>query len=145
MLYQFKENVDYIMYFVDVFGQFDWNFMEYFNVIVGLRFDYFFELNVCYFLLYLGLMYKIGNCLLRGFYVQGFCLFILKEMYMNFYMVNIMMIYGNLDLELEISYNFLFFGEYIKNCYNFMLIGYYNLVYDCIEYIFFRDIDGMIV
>lgn len=132
------------MHSADAFGQFDWNPTEHFNVIAGLRFDYFSESNVRHFSPHLGLMYKIGNCSLRGSYAQGFRSPTLKEMHMNFYMANTMMIYGNPDLEPETSHNFSLSGEYTKNRYNFTLTGYYNLVHDRIEYTSFRDTDGMI-
>ncbi len=54
------------MHSADAFGQFDWNPTEHFNVIAGLRFDYFSESNVRHFSPHLGLMYKIGNCSLRA-------------------------------------------------------------------------------
>mgnify|MGYP002508760352 CR=1 FL=1 len=84
---------------IDAFGQFDWNPTERLNVIAGLRFDYFSDSNVRHLSPHLGMMYKIGNCSLRGSYSQGFRSPTLKEMYMVFNMANMMMIYGNPDLK----------------------------------------------
>ena len=53
---------------------------------------------------------------------QGFRSPTLKEMHMNFYMANTMMIYGNPDLEPETSHNFSLSGEYTKNRYNFVYV-----------------------
>lgn len=72
MFYQFVNNGSKYQYIVDGFVQFDWNLMKYFNVIIGLCFDYYLDFDINYFFFKLGLMYKIGNCLLRGFYVGGF-------------------------------------------------------------------------
>ena len=98
MSYQFTDNANYIMHTADAFGQFDWNPTERLNVIAGLRFDYFSDSNVRHLSPHLGMMYKIGNCSLRGSYSQGFRSPTLKEMYMVFNMANMMMIYGNPDL-----------------------------------------------
>ena len=80
------------MHSADAFGQFDWNPTEHFNVISGVRFDYFSQSNVRHISPHIGLMYKIANCSLRGSYSQGFRSPTLKEMYMNFDMANAMMV-----------------------------------------------------
>lgn len=102
------------MHTADAFGQFDWNPTERLNVIAGLRFDYFSDSNVRHLSPHLGMMYKIGNCSLRGSYSQGFRSPTLKEMYMVFNMANMMMIYGNPDLKSETSHNFSLSAEYTK-------------------------------
>lgn len=140
--YQFTNNGSYTMHSADAFGQFDWNPTEHFNVISGVRFDYFSQSNVRHISPHIGLMYKIANCSLRGSYSQGFRSPTLKEMYMNFDMANAMMIYGNPDLKSETSHNFSLSAEYTKNRYNFTVSGYYNLVNDRIDLTSFRDTDG---
>ena len=60
------------MHSADAFGQFDWNPTEHFNVISGVRFDYFSQSNVRHISPHIGLMYKIANCSLRSSYSQGF-------------------------------------------------------------------------
>ncbi len=114
MSYQFTDNADHTMHTADAFGQFDWNPTERLNVIAGLRFDYFSDSNVRHLSPHLGMMYKIGNCSLRGSYSQGFRSPTLKEMYMVFNMANMMMIYGNPDLKSETSHNFSVSAEYTK-------------------------------
>ena len=92
MSYQFANNGSKHQYTVDGFAQFDWNPTKYFNVITGLRFDYYSDSDINHFSPKLGLMYKIGNCSLRGSYAGGFRAPTLKEMYMNFDMASIFMI-----------------------------------------------------
>lgn len=70
--YQFTNNGSYTMHSADAFGQFDWNPTEHFNVISGVRFDYFSQSNVRHISPHIGLMYKIANCSLRSSYSQGF-------------------------------------------------------------------------
>jgi outer membrane receptor for ferrienterochelin and colicins len=73
-------------------------------------------------------MYKLGNCSLRGSYAGGFRAPTLKEMYMNFYMGNIFMIYGNPDLKPESSHNFSLSAEYMKGNHNPTVTGFYNII-----------------
>lgn len=140
--YQFANNGSYTMHSADAFAQFDWNPTEHFNVIGGLRYDYFSESDVQRLSPHLGLMYKISKCSLRASYSQGFRSPTLKEMYMNFDMANAMMIYGNPDLKSETSHNFSLSAEYTKSRYNFSATGYYNLVNNRIDLASFRDADG---
>lgn len=128
MSYQFADGGSYVQHTADAFAQFDWNPHKRFNLIAGLRFDYFSEAKLSHLSPKLGLMYKLGNCSLRGSYAGGFRAPTLKEMYMNFYMGNIFMIYGNPELKAESSHNFSLSAEYTKNLYNFTVTGFYNIV-----------------
>lgn len=128
MSYQFADNGSKYQYTVDGFAQFDWNLTKYFNVIAGLRFDYYSDSDINHFSPKLGLMYKVGNCSLRGAYAGGFRAPTLKEMYMSFDMASIFMIYGNPDLKPETSHNFSLSAEYIKGRYNLTVTGFYNMV-----------------
>ncbi|MDE5677965.1 TonB-dependent receptor [Phocaeicola sp.] len=128
MSYQFADNGSKYQYIVDGFAQFDWNLTKYFNVIAGLRFDYYSDSDINHFSPKLGLMYKVGNCSLRGAYAGGFRAPTLKEMYMSFDMASIFMIYGNPDLKPETSHNFSLSAEYIKGRYNLTVTGFYNMV-----------------
>ncbi len=128
MSYQFTDGGSYTQHTADAFAQFDWNPSEHFNVIAGLRFDWFSEAALSHLSPKLGLMYKVGNCSLRGSYAGGFRAPTLKEMYMNFYMGNIFMIYGNPDLKAESSHNFSLSAEYLKGRHNLTLTGFYNIV-----------------
>ena len=128
MSYQFTDGGSYIQHTADAFAQFDWNPHKKFNLIVGLRFDYFSEAKLSHLSPKLGLMYKLGNCSLRGSYAGGFRAPTLKEMYMNFYMGNIFMIYGNPDLKPESSHNLSLSAEYMKGNHNLTVTGFYNIV-----------------
>ena len=128
MSYQFEGNGSHTQHTTDAFAQFDWNPHRRFNLIAGLRFDYFSDARLSHLSPKIGVMYKVENCSLRGSYSGGFRAPTLKEMYMNFYMGNIFMIYGNPDLKAESSHNFLLSAEYLKSRHSFTLTGFYNLV-----------------
>lgn len=144
MSYQFADNGDKHQSTLDGFAQFDWNPLESLNVIAGLRFDYYSDADVHHLSPKLGLMYKIGNCSLRGSYAGGFRAPTLKEMYMNFDMSSIFMIYGNPDLKSETSHNFSLSAEYIKGRYNLTVTGFYNRVNDRITTAWSNALKGML-
>lgn len=144
MSYQFKDNGSYRQYVADVFAQFDWTPVDRFNVITGLRYDYFSENDISRISPKVGLMYKVGNCSLRGSYSAGFRAPTLKEMYMVFDMASVFMIYGNPDLKSETSHNFSISTEYTNNYYNFSLTGYYNLVDNRITTAWSQELKGML-
>lgn len=144
MSYQFADNGDKHQSTLDGFAQFDWNPLESLNVIAGLRFDYYSDADVHHLSPKLGLMYKIGNCSLRGSYAGGFRAPTLKEMYMNFDMSSIFMIYGNPDLKSETSHNFSLSAEYIKGRYNLTVTGFYNWVNDRITTAWSNALKGML-
>lgn len=128
MSYQFTDNGSHVQHTADAFAQFDWNPHRKFNLIAGLRFDYFSAAELSHLSPKLGLMYKAGDWSLRGSYAGGFRAPTLKEMYMDFYMGNIFMIYGNPELEAESSHNFSLSAEYTKDSYNLTVTGFYNIV-----------------
>ncbi|MBR8709584.1 TonB-dependent receptor [Bacteroides pyogenes] len=142
--YQFTRNGSHRMHSADAFMQFDWNPNKFFNLITGIRFDYFSQSNVRNVSPHIGAMYKIGACSIRSSYSQGFRSPTLKEMYMDFFMNNTMMIYGNSDLKAEKSHNFALSAEYLKNRYNFTISGYYNITRNRIDIFSFRDTNGAI-
>ena len=125
--YQFSDGA-HRQYTADAFAQFDWNPHRKVNVIAGLRFDYFSEAGLSHVSPKIGLMYKVGPCSLRGSYAKGFRAPTLKEMYMDFFMGNIFMIYGNPDLKAESSHNFSLSAEYMKGRHNVSVTGYFNVV-----------------
>lgn len=144
MSYQFTDGGSYTQHTEDAFAQFDWNPYEKFNVIAGLRFDYFSEAKLSHLSPKLGLMYKLGNCSLRGSYARGFRAPTLKEMYMNFYMGNIFMIYGNPDLKAESSHNFSLSAEYLKGRHNLAVTGLYNIVDNRITTAWNQELAGQV-
>lgn len=144
MSYQFTDGGSYTQHTADAFAQFDWNPHKKFNLIAGLRFDYFSEAKLSHLSPKLGLMYKLGNCSLRGSYAGGFRAPTLKEMYMNFYMGNIFMIYGNPDLKPESSHNFSLSAEYMKGQHNLTVTGFYNIVDDRITTAWNQALGGQV-
>ena len=127
MSYQFSDGAK-AQYTGDLFAQLDWSPTDRLNFVSGLRFDYFSDRNLFHASPKLGIMYKISNCSVRASYAGGFRAPTLKEMYMNFNMANIFMIYGNPDLEAEESHNFSLSAEYMTRRHNITLTGYWNLV-----------------
>lgn len=144
MSYQFEGNGSHTQHTADAFAQFDWNPRKKFNLIAGLRFDWFSEAKLSHFSPKLGLMYKLKNCSLRGSYAGGFRAPTLKEMYMNFYMGNIFMIYGNPDLKPESSHNFSLSAEYMKGRHNVTVTGFYNIVDDRITTAWNQALGGQV-
>ena len=126
--YQFAENGSKSQYTADIFAQFDWNPIEKINVIAGVRYDWLSEAHLHHLSSKAGIMYKTGNCSLRGSYAGGFRAPTLKEMFMNFDMANLFMIYGNPDLKAESSHNFSLSAEYLRSGWNVAVTGFCNLV-----------------
>lgn len=130
MSYQFKDNGNKHQYTADLFAQMDWTPFDKFNVVGGLRYDYFSDNDINRVSPKISLMYKPGRFTIRGSYAAGFRAPTLKEKYMEFNMAGMMMIYGNPNLKSESSNNFSLSGEYSKSYYNFSVTGYYNRIKD---------------
>ena len=127
MSYQFADASSHDQYTADVFVQADWTLDSHWNVVAGLREDYFsrygWELSPK-----LAAMYRYKDFKLRGSYSKGFRAPTLKEMYMDFNMANIFNIYGNENLESEKTNSFSLSAEYVKGCYGLTVTGFYNLL-----------------
>lgn len=143
MSYQFEDNGSRSQNTADAFAQFDWNPTKSFSLIAGLRYDYYSDAGLNHVSPKLGLMYKIDNCSLRASYAGGFRAPTLKEMYMNFDMASIFMIYGNAELKPETSQNFSLSAEYIKGRYNLTVTGFYNMVDNRITTAWNQELGGM--
>ena len=144
MSYQFTDNGSHTQHTADAFAQFDWNPHRRFNLIAGLRFDHFSAASLSHLSPMLGVMYKAENCSLRASYAGGFRAPTLKEMYMDFYMGNIFMIYGNPELKAETSHNFSLSAEYLKGQHSFTVTGFYNLVDSRITTVWNQELDGQV-
>ena len=144
MSYQFSDNGSHTQHTADAFAQFDWNPHRRFNLIAGLRFDYFPEAHLSHLSPKLGVMYKADDCSLRASYAGGFRAPTLKEMYMDFYMGNIFMIYGNPELKAETSHNFSLSAEYMKGRHNFTVTWFYNLVDNRITTAWNQELAGQV-
>ena len=144
MSYQFKDNKSYHQYIADGFAQLDLKPLDKFNLIAGLRYDYFSDNSVKHFTSSLATMYKVGNCSLRGSYAGGFRAPSLKEMYMAFDMASVFMIYGNPNLKPETSQNLMISTEYTNKYYNLSVSGFYNLVDNRITTAWDQDLKGQV-
>lgn len=127
MSYQFTDNGSHTQYTADAFGQIDWTIGKRWNLLAGVRADYF-SLAGWNATPKVSAMFKSGRWTWRGSYSGGFRAPTLKEMYMDFNMADIFNIYGNKDLKAETSHNFALSGEYTRNRYNLTVTGYCNVV-----------------
>lgn len=141
--YQFEDG-DHSQYTGDLFFQYDSNPTEWFNIVAGLRGDYYSESSLYHISPKLGLMFKLDPFNIRASYAGGFRAPTLKEMYMSFDMASIFMIYGNADLVAEQSDNFSLSLEWINRRYNLTVTGYYNLVDNKITTAWSEALGGMV-
>lgn len=142
--YQFTDNGHKSQLTADGFAQFDMNFIKNLNIIAGGRYDYFSEAAMSHFTSRISMMFKAGRWRMRGSYAGGFRAPTLKEMYMDFDMAGIFMIYGNPDLRPEKSHNFQLSAEYTRGLLNFNIGGFLNLVDDRITTGWSRPLQGMV-
>jgi len=134
LTYQFVNGKARVQSSVDAFIQFDYNPLSWLNIVASVREDYFSESKNNSVTARLTTMFKLNRVSIRANYAGGFRAPTLKEMYMNFDMAGIQMIYGNPDLKPEKSHNFNLALEHngqIRNnmfvgSYNFTVMGYYN-------------------
>lgn len=147
--YQFEDNESKNQNSCDAFAQFDYNPLQWLNIVASLRHDYFSASSQHATTGRLALMTKWKGFSIRANYAGGFRAPTLKEMYMNFDMAGMQMIYGNPDLKPEKSNNYNLALEHtgrVKNAgfftgqYSLTLMGYYNkydkriTTEDCADY-----------
>lgn len=144
MSYQFTDGGAHRQYTADAFAQWDWQPWERLNVVAALRYDYYSEASASHLSPKLNLMYKLPRVSLRAGYANGFRAPTLKEMYMNFDMANIFMIYGNPDLKPEVSDNMNLSAEWSKGCYNVTAMVFYNHVRNRITTLWNQELGGML-
>lgn len=144
MSYQFIDGGSHIQYTADAFAQWDWQPWERFNVVAAVRYDYYSEAEASHLSPKINLMYKFPKVSLRASYANGFRAPTLKEMYMNFDMANIFMIYGNPHLKPEVSDNLNASVEWSHRHYNVTLMGFHNHVENRITTFWNQQMGGMI-
>lgn len=144
MTYQFDDNGNRHQVTADGFAQIDLNFTKNLNIIAGGRYDYYSDADVQHLSSRVSMMYKLNNIALRGCYAGGFRAPTLKEMYMNFDMAGIFMIYGNPDLKPEVSNNFQLSAEYSRGMFNASLGTFCNLVENRMTTVWNKALDGMV-
>lgn len=142
--YQFTDNGHKTQVTADGFAQVDLNFVNNFNVVAGVRYDYFSEAKMKHASSRLSMMYKIDRWALRGSYSGGFRAPTLKEMYMDFDMAGIFMIYGNPDLKAETSHNFQLSAEFTRRLLNITVGGFCNLVDNRITTAWSQSLNGQL-
>ena len=132
MTYQFSEDNNHrSQNSCDIFAQWDYTPSDHWDIIGGLRYDYFSAAKKGRPTWKLAAMYKIGKHQIRASYASGFRAPSLKELYMDFFMGGIFMIYGNTDLKCETNHNFSLswtnhgsVSDNLKYCLT--ATGYYN-------------------
>ena len=144
MTYQFDDNGNRHQVTADGFAQIDLNFNKTFNIIAGGRYDYYSDADVQHLSSRVSMMYKLNDIALRGCYAGGFRAPTFKEMYMNFDMAGIFMIYGNPDLKPEVSNNFQLSAEYSRGLLNANLGTFCNLVENRMTTVWNKALDGMV-
>lgn len=111
--------------------QHDWEITRIWELVGGLRYDYFSEHQLSHLTPRLNLRYNPQrNLTLRLGYGMGFRSPTLKERYYNFDMSGIWIVEGTPDLRPEKSHNITFSAEYAKPRYNATASVYYNRVKD---------------
>ena len=132
MTYQFSEDNNHrSQNSCDIFAQWDYTPSGHWDIIGGLRYDYFSAAKKGRPTWKLAAMYKTGKHQIRVSYASGFRAPSLKELYMDFFMGGIFMIYGNTDLKCETNHNFSLswtnhgsVSDNLKYCLT--ATGYYN-------------------
>lgn len=125
--YQFTDNSIHRQYSVDAFVQFDWRPLSWLNIVASIREDYFSGSRSQSPTARLALMFKPEFMTIRASYAGGFRAPSLKEMYMDFDMAGIQMVYGNPDLKPEKSHNFSVSAERSGVVGQSPLAGSYNV------------------
>ena len=132
MTYQFSEDNNHrSQNSCDIFAQWDYTPSDHWDIIGGLRYDYFSAAKKGRPTWKLAAMYKTSKHQIRVSYASGFRAPSLKELYMDFFMGGIFMIYGNTDLKCETNHNFSLswtnhgsVSDNLKYCLT--ATGYYN-------------------
>lgn len=138
--YQFADGAkSHVQNAVDAFLQWDYTPAERWNIVGGVRYDYFSAARRGMATWKLAGLYKAGAHHLRLSYASAFRAPSLKELYMNFFMGDIFMIYGNADLLPETNHNFSLSWTHsaalsAKMSYSLTAAGYLNFYRNYITY-----------
>lgn len=127
---------------LNAYLQWDWHLNTKIWLVPGLRYDWFSASKARRLSPKLSILWRHSNCSLRLNYAAGFRAPNLKELFMNFDMAGIFMIYGNPDLKSETSQNFSLSAEYSKRGYNFTASIFHNLVNNRISYLWSDRLHG---
>lgn len=112
----------------------DWRITPQLNIVAGVRgdkaFQYKFHLTPKISVLYR----PSANLTLRGGYARGYRVPTLKELYQEFNMAGILMLYGNKNLKPEKSQQYSLSAEYNKGGLNLTVSAYHNRFKNKISY-----------
>ena len=143
MSYQFAGDQSHIQNSADGFIQFDWDPSAHWNMIGGLRYDYFSASSKSRLSAKIGVMYKLNGWRFRTSYAGGFRAPSLEELFMHFNMANIFTIYGNKNLKPENSDNFQISAEYTRRNYSFSANAFHNIFRNRISTAWNTALNGM--
>lgn len=143
MSYQFAGDQSHIQNSADGFIQFDWDPSAHWNMIGGLRYDYFSASSKSRLSAKIGVMYKLNGWRFRTSYAGGFRAPSLKELFMHFNMANVFTIYGNKNLKPENSDNFQISAEYTHRNYSFSANAFHNIFRNRISTAWNTALNGM--
>lgn len=143
MSYQFAGDQSHIQNSTDGFIQFDWDPSAHWNLIGGLRYDYFSASSKSRLSAKIGVMYKLNGWRFRTSYAGGFRAPSLKELFMHFNMANVFTIYGNKNLKPENSDNFQISAEYTRRNYSFSANAFHNIFRNRISTAWNTALNGM--
>ena len=143
MSYQFAGDQSHIQNSADGFIQFDWDPSAHWNLIGGLRYDYFSASSKSRLSAKIGVMYKLNGWRFRTSYAGGFRAPSLKELFMHFNMANVFTIYGNKNLKPENSDNFQISAEYTRRNYSFSANAFHNIFRNRISTAWNTALNGM--
>lgn len=143
MSYQFAGDQSHIQNSADGFIQFDWDPSAHWNMIGGLRYDYFSASSKSRLSAKIGVMYKLNGWRFRTSYAGGFRAPSLKELFMHFNMANVFTIYGNKNLKPENSDNFQISAEYTRRNYSFSANAFHNIFRNRISTAWNTALNGM--
>lgn len=132
--YQFVDKGYHKQTSFDIFAQFEYNPLKWLNVTGSLRDDYYSASKKNAVTSRVALMFKPEPLIVRLSYAGGFRAPSLKEMFMDYDMVGIQMIYGNPSLQPERSHNVNVSLEksgkitrtFLEGTYSISGIGYFN-------------------
>ena len=143
MSYQFAGDQSHTQNSTDGFIQFDWDPSPHWNLIGGLRYDYFSASSKSRLSAKIGVMYKLNGWRFRTSYAGGFRAPSLKELFMHFNMANVFTIYGNKNLKPENSDNFQISAEYTHRNYSFSANAFHNIFRNRISTAWNTALNGM--
>ncbi|MCM1489870.1 MAG: TonB-dependent receptor [Muribaculum sp.] len=127
---------------LDAYLQWDWQPIERLWLVPGVRYDWFSASKSSSVSPKMSVLWRERNLSVRLNYAAGFRAPNLKELYMNFDMAGIFMIYGNPNLKSETSHNLSLSGEWTKGSQSITASVFHNFVDNRISYLWDDSLNG---